>query len=206
MKFLFRFTELPFLIHILKTKRLTLLSPNSWADLNDSYYIDLYRKKRHLQSVLALCFTETRETYHHWRVFSGNNAGVCITFYKNKLVSWAEGQGLRLAPVEYYNIKELRKKKPNIDDLPFIKRSAYRHEKEYRLIYEDKNEKRMAMDFEIQPNILIKRIRVNPWLPKPIFRSVKATIKNIKDCESLEIYRTTLVDNLEWKKVGESIV
>jgi hypothetical protein len=41
--------------------------------------------------------------------------------------------------VEYYTIKELRQKKLNIEELPFIRRRAFRGEKEFRLLYEGKN-------------------------------------------------------------------
>lgn len=206
MQFLWRYTELPFLLHLLKTKHLTLLTPNTWDDQNDSFYIDLYRKKKGFKSVLVLCFTEIRETYHHWNVFSGSRAGISISFYKSKLVSWADDQGLRHASVEYYNNKELRKNKPKLDSLPFIKRKAYQDEKEFRLLYEDKNNNYLFKDFEFEPNIMIRNIRINPWLPKSIADSIKSTIKSIDGCESIEVIRTTLLENDQWKKIGETIV
>ena len=205
MQFLWRFTELPFLIHLLKTKRLTLLGPKLWDDINDSHYIEMYRKRKKLKTVLALCFTERRETYHHWRIFSGSKAGVSIAFYKNKLVSWAQHQGLRYDSVEYYNIDELLAKKLNIDKLPFIKRKAFEDEKEFRLLYEDNKAVHTVMEFEIELEI-IRRIRISPWLPKSIVESVRDTIKSIDGCEDLEVYRTTLLDNVPWKKAGGALV
>jgi hypothetical protein len=206
MEFLWRYTELPFLIHLLKAKRLTLISPCSWDDTNDSFYIETYRKRKKLKTILALCFTETRETYHHWKVFSGTTSGVSIAFYKSRLVSWAKAHGLRCESVKYYNAKELSEKKANIDNMPFTKRKAYKDENEFRLLYENDELECTVREFEIEPVIVIKRIRINPWLPIPIVASVRDTIRSIEGCESLEVYRTTLVDNLQWKKAGSSLV
>jgi hypothetical protein len=205
MEFLWRYTELPFLIHLLKTKRLTLLSPKLWDDMNDSHYIEIYRKRKELKTVLALCFTEKRETYHHWSVFSGSKAGISIAFYKNKLVSWAQHQGLRYGSVEYYNNKEIHAQRLDIDKLPFIKPKAFQDEKEFRLLYEDNQVVRTVMEFEIELNI-IRRIRISPWLPKSIVRSVKDTIKSIDGCENLEVYHSTLLDNETWKKAGSALL
>ena len=70
-EFLRRYTDVPALIYFLRERKITLLDPQSWDDSNDSHYLTLYREKNRLRSVLALCFTQTSETYHHWRVFSG---------------------------------------------------------------------------------------------------------------------------------------
>ena len=32
-----RYTELPYLLHMLSTQRIALLNPSNWADRNDSY-------------------------------------------------------------------------------------------------------------------------------------------------------------------------
>ena len=61
-----RYTDSPALVYLLKEQKVTLLDPQSWDDSNDSYYLRLYRERKRLQSVLALCFTQASETYHHW--------------------------------------------------------------------------------------------------------------------------------------------
>jgi len=103
---LLRHSDLPPLLHLLKTKKLTLLSPKSWDDRNDSYYIEVYRKKMELKSVLALCFTEASETYHHWRVFSPGSSGICLVFDKTILLSTLNGNsGIRSGKVIYKKIR-----------------------------------------------------------------------------------------------------
>jgi hypothetical protein len=51
-----RYTELPSLIHILRHSDLTMVDPRSWDDKNDSHFLSMYREKRDLKAVLALCF------------------------------------------------------------------------------------------------------------------------------------------------------
>jgi hypothetical protein len=57
--YLRRYTDLTALIYLLRKRKLTLLDPSSWDDSNDSHYLTLYKEKRKLKSVLALCFMQT---------------------------------------------------------------------------------------------------------------------------------------------------
>jgi len=83
--FLNRYTSLPIALDVLAKKHITLLSPETWEDRNDAYYLERYRDERKLRSLLAICFSLHRETFHHWRVFSSGSSGVCIEFDKEKL-------------------------------------------------------------------------------------------------------------------------
>ena len=51
-----------------------------------SHYLALYREKQRLASVLALCFTQVTETYHHWRVFANGASGIAISFHRKQLL------------------------------------------------------------------------------------------------------------------------
>lgn len=51
--FLRRYTDLPFLFDYLRTKELALLSPKSWDDKNDSFFVDQYAKAYGLQSTFV---------------------------------------------------------------------------------------------------------------------------------------------------------
>ena len=77
-----RYTTLPILLDMLQQKHITLLSPETWEDWNDAYYLEQYRQASKLHSVLAVCFSACGETFHHWRVFSSGLSGVCIEFDK----------------------------------------------------------------------------------------------------------------------------
>jgi len=84
--YLRRYTDIPALVYLLTERKITLVDPQSWDDANDSYYLSLYREKKKLGSVLALCFTQTSERYHHWRVFAHGSGGVCVSFKRPELV------------------------------------------------------------------------------------------------------------------------
>ena len=55
--FLKRYTELPYLLYALRTKKLTLMNPAAWEDRNDAYFLMRYQERQDCGSVLALCFT-----------------------------------------------------------------------------------------------------------------------------------------------------
>jgi hypothetical protein len=204
-QFLRRYTTLPVLLDIIMNKKLTLLDPRNWEDKNDSHYIAVYKTQLNLKSVLALCFTEADETYHHWKVFSGNSGGICIQFNKEKLLKCCKPvRGLRCGNVIYRKITEARAHKPSKQELLFLKRYPFRDEKEYRLIYESPSEDISAKDVPITMPC-IDRIIFNPWISRPVFNSVKAVIKNINGCKTIRVSRTTLVNNEEWKEIGGTL-
>src|SRR6187455_3028495 len=88
-----RYTSLPVLLDLLSERRITLLSPESWEDRNDAYYLERYKDVRARKSVLAVCFSMRQETFHHWRIFSSGSAGVCIEFDRERLLSQIPAKG-----------------------------------------------------------------------------------------------------------------
>ena len=132
-----RYTDLPGLIYLLNEQKITLLDPESWDDRNDSHYLTLYREKKGFGSVLALCFSEASETYHHWRVFAGGSSGVCISFKLKELLKAVNKQaGLRTGSVTYLTLMNMSRRKPAVEELPFLKRYPFVDEQEFRIIYE----------------------------------------------------------------------
>jgi len=86
--------------------------------------------------VYALCLTAAAETYHHWKVFTHGPAGVCIEFKKDALQqSVGKFEGLKANSVIYKKSGEMRGKQPDVEQLPFLKREAFRDENEFRLVY-----------------------------------------------------------------------
>jgi len=75
--YLRRYTSLPVLIDMLAERRLTLVDPGQWSDKNDTAYLAAYKEAKKLKCLVALCFTATSETFHHWNVFSPGPGGVC---------------------------------------------------------------------------------------------------------------------------------
>jgi hypothetical protein len=194
-----RYTTLPVLLDLLKEKQLTLISPTSWADRNDSFYLELYMNGRKAKSVLALCLSEAGETFHHWKVFTKGSDGVCIQFHRDVLLDSVNSiENLLHGPVEYVEINKA--KPPRLDRLPFLKRFPYRDEKEYRLVYIDPEHE---IDFKCVPIPIdsIEKITLSPWLPENLRRVVSETICSVAGC-AVQVSNTALLDNERWKNLG----
>ena len=202
-KYLRRYTDLPALIYLLTERKITLLDPQSWEDTNDSHYLGLYREKKNLKSVLALSFTQADEAYHHWRVFAAGSGGVCIKFIRSKLLEAVKKQSdLRTRHVKYLKLAEIKSKTLRVRDLPFLKRYAFEHEDEFRIIYESEVKRVQKLDIDI-PLSSIDRITLSPWIHPDLSDHVKAMIRRIQGCSALSIVRSTLIGNEEWKNLGE---
>jgi hypothetical protein len=201
-----RYTQFPALIYLLQSRRLTLLDPKSWDDKNDSYYLSIYRRRQALKSVLALCFSEEGETYHHWSVFAPGTGGICIEFDREALLrAVSRRAGVRGGSVSYWTLKESRERPLLVSDLPFRKRYAYQPEREFRLLYESKREELQSLDVPI-PLKAISRVYLSPWLPMALQDAVKALLHSIQGCRNLKVYRSTLISNESWKRLADEAV
>jgi hypothetical protein len=207
LSFLRRYTDLAPLLYLLEKRVITLLNPRLWDDRNDAYFLELYRQKKCLECVLALCFTEASETYHHWRVFAGGSSGVCLEFDKTLLLTSLDGvPGLRTGSVQYLTINALEKAAAKSPDLPFVKRYPYRDEREFRLIYEDSKGATAPKDVPFDPTALRKVVInpvINPWMANSVYESVKVVLRGIEGWDHLRVQRTTLVDNERWRQLGK---
>lgn len=198
-----RYTELPFLLEFLRTREIALLSPLSWDDRNDAFYLDAYARAKGLRSIYVLCLTQANETYHHWKVFSSGYSGMCIVFRQDRLLEWVNAQpALQAAFVAYKTLPDMRAAAPALADLPFLKRLAFADEKEFRIMSMPSSDNAGPVRVPM-PLSTIDRIVINPWLPKSVAEHVKATIKGLDGCASLKVYRSTLVDNEAWKRFAE---
>lgn len=197
-----RYTNLAAVIHLLQTRDITLLNPATWDDRNDAYFMAEYKRLLTAKTVLALCFAESEETYHHWRVFSHGADGVCLEFDKQALLTTFEGQKqIRLGGVNYRQIKTLKARAEiDVEELPFLKRLPYQDEKEFRIVYADRNATEEFRNFPIDL-AWIRRITLSPWMSQALSRSVVKTLRAIPGCEKLQISRSTLVGNSEWQEL-----
>jgi hypothetical protein len=202
--YLRRYTDISSLISILCNREITLLNPSNWDDKNDSRFLALYKRNKHLKSVLALCFTEADDTYHHWGPASGNSSRVCIRFDTSLLLEAVRKQpDVRTGRVLYRTIKEMLKLKDNLktEDLPFFKRSPYQDEREFRIIHESSTEELDSLPIPI-PLKCITRITLSPWLPVALYPSLKSVLRGINEDTKLKIYRSTLTSNEDWYRCG----
>ena len=202
-KILRRYTDLPFLVDYLWTKELALLNPRNWDDKNDSFFLARYEQAKNLEATCVLCLTEAPETYHHWKVFTSGASGVCIEFEKNELLAHAARiPELVAQPVIYKSIKAVREGSPTLEELPFLKRAAFSDEAEFRLFLAKQKSATSVCRVKV-PFSAVKRIYLSPWITKAVCKVVKAAIKELPDCKTLKVYRSTLVDNEDWKRLGD---
>jgi hypothetical protein len=195
-----RYTTLPALIHLLRTRCITFLDPSSWDDKN------LYKTQKRLKSLLAVCCSMETETYHHWRVFSSGSSGVCISFHRELLVdALGRVESIRSGEVQYLKIKDLKTRRANVDDMPFLKRAPFGPEHEFRFVYESKATTLRSSDFPI-PLECIERIYLSPWMPEKVSDSVKSVLKTIPSVKSISITRSTLIRNDLWQEYGDRLV
>jgi hypothetical protein len=197
-----RYTNLAATIHLLSTRKITLLNPATWDDKNDAYYMAEYKRYKKAATVLALCFAEAPETYHHWKIFSHGSDGVCIEFDKDRLLStFTMAHKIRTGYVKYKRIDRLESTRHiNVEHLPFLKRLPYRDEREFRVAYVDAKQAVEYQDYPIKIR-WIKRIILSPWMSKALSKSVKNILRSIDGCSSLTITRSTLVENERWKNI-----
>lgn len=199
-----RYTDLPALLHILTSRQITLLDPSFWDDKNDAHFMAVYKQRKKLKSLLALCFSEASETYHHWRVFSGNPAGVCIIFDKNRLLEdISQVPQVSSGSMNYLTMNEARRKSFQVDELPFVKRYAYKAEREFRALYASPTDETPSLDLPIRLSS-ISRISLSPWMHTSLSKSSASAIRAINGCEKLRVSRSTLISNEQWKKLANS--
>lgn len=207
---LMRYTNLPSLVSILKERQLTLMDPMEWEDRNDTYYLRKYKDRKGAASLMALCFTNTSETSHHWKTFAAGTDGVCIKIHRDPFVSYlnglnVDGQILH-GEVTYKSIEEVESGDFVVEQLPFLKRYPFRHEYEYRVIFvseKDINSKKFDMPLDLT---LIKEISLSNALPEALSTNLVALLRSIDGCGNLKIFRSTLNDNLRWRRASDRAI
>jgi len=159
-----------------------------------------YKRLKKAKTVLAICLAVREETYHHWQIFSRGADGVCLEFDPQKLKSsFDQAPGVRHRLVDYHLVTEVNKMEDvDKERLPFMKRWPYGDEKEYRAIYVDQRQELNAHAVPIELNA-ITRITLSPWLAPALVPVVKETLKSVACDPELRVYRSTLLDNDQWK-------
>jgi hypothetical protein len=202
-----RYTNLASALDILAERRLVLLDPEKWDDKDDAYFMWEYRKRMNCDAVKALCFTTSGETYHHWRIYSHGNDGVCFEFFRGPLESAARQQitGIECEPVSYLSIDEIEQSPPPIEKWPFTKRRPYEGEGEFRIVCRCSNGVH-APSIEIKPD-WIYRVKLSPWLHEALEPSVRTVLKELAKRDDMPVYRSRLIDYERWRRaVGVSLM
>ena len=190
---------------MLQRKAVTLLPPRTWDDRNDRLMMETYRTWGKLETLLALCLTSRGETYHHWKVFTDKNNGVCVHFQRAGFSKLMRAANVRVRRMKYLKLDQLDASKLPAKDLPFLKRLAFEDEGEVRAVYENEARetdlKRIDIDFGI-----IDRITLNPWMPQSVSDSVRTTIESLSNGASFDVFRSSLIDARGWRRFADAYV
>jgi hypothetical protein len=202
-----RYTDLSTLFYLLAERKLTLLNPSGWDDRNDSYCLRQYGKAKGHNAVFALCFVQSSERYHLWKVFGAGASGVRIKFKRKAFLEAADKvPGLRHGQVQYLTLKKLEDSF-KADRLPFLKRYGFLGEDEYRLVYgSEKHYKHLPkFDIDIRPDC-IESVKLNPWLDADLFEHVKNALRKVDSCwRGLKVEHSSLIDNERWREFADRI-
>jgi hypothetical protein len=193
-----RYTELPALLAFLRRQEITLLSPSTWDDRNDRHLMDAHKRVKGLKTLVALCFSQCPETYHHWKIFAPGTSGVCIEFRKQDLLDCLPGTGVTHDSMDYKTISQLKTSSLEPEALPFTKRAAFADENEYRIVFSSKRQTLSTKRIPV-PITTVNRIAINPWIAEPLFNAIKDTIATIPACENMVVYQSKLIDSPSWK-------
>ena len=193
-----RYTTILTALDTLVNRRITFLSPSTWADRNDRDLMAHYAASAPGRSVFAYCMAEGKETAHHWQAFADRGSGACIVFDKGRFVeAVSTDPSVRHGAVAYVNWRDLHLARPS-DQLPFIKRQVYRAEREYRLIARpDANHDGASYEVPIPPNC-ITSICLSGEVPTPHFETFKRVVQAIPECKSLRLRHSGLLQNPRW--------
>ena len=205
-----RYTSLASALHVLSSNSLTLLPTASWEDGNDREYMRIYSERAEVKCVLALCLTSASETNHHWSVFASGSDGVRLVMDRSKLQeAVSSDSSVEFLPVRYETLQRLRKKRPEVSELPFLKRYPYRGEEEHRLLSRSK-EDIDSYQLTLPPGT-VKEVVLSPRLHPDLVEVTKTAIKNASkiaengECESVpKVYRSTLLSNDEWVELARN--
>jgi hypothetical protein len=188
-------------IDALSKKHIVLTSTSGWADKNDNLSIEQYRGVEGCNSVLAVCMTAAYETFHHWEIFAGGQTGLYIQLNREKFSKAVESDPRLLAgPVTYLGLKEIRAlEKIKRNEVPFLKRSGFKDEMEYRVIVKNNDPKCLAYPIKINAD-MIEKIVFSPFIPAALVTSTKEVMKSIEGCSGIDIGQSQLTTNKEWIK------
>ena len=201
IKYLRRYTDALVLLDMIKNERISLTSPDTWFDKNDTLGLKEYGLGKGTGRTHALCLTEAAETGHHWQLFAGTSHGVCVMFDAEALKAHVAKYYPHLlqGPMHYINLKQLKEKYPfDNDELPFFKRKTFQDEKEYRIVsWTPDPNAGSTYDINIDRNI-IQRVVFGPRMPKNLTETLRSVCETIADCNHIQFTSSRVENNESW--------
>ena len=133
---------------------------------------------------------------------------VCIRFDREALLtSFPASENTLVGPVDYQRVRDARRRLTTltVDELPFLKRSGFSPECEFRVLHTSSTQTLRSLDMPIQLNAIVE-ITLSPWLNSKLRHCVRDTIHSFPGCEAITVHRSTLVGNSAWKRFADNAV
>ena len=183
-KRIFRFLPFHHAVQFLKTGELSFSRPSSWDDPYEKDYDTMGDR-----DVYAQCWTSAFNSEAMWRIYSPNRLGVRIrtTHIKmdEELKYFIDYYKIHAAAkfVEYCKHNEFREKQNNtrVTQKVFIKRNAFDHEKEFRIVLAvgrtnnkiERKEGRIILKIKSKPTEFVDLVMLDPGAPKELVAALK---------------------------------
>lgn len=200
----YRIISVSRLLELFDKRKNVLVHPSLWED---PYENSILKSKVRLKSgeikkfyfhenFYGQCWSLHRASDAMWRIYSSDGNGIRIKTTVRKLLSslyhgniYKADRSCIIGKVEYLSEKKLSKfannlyvdgrlSKENLFRSLLVKRLAFRHEREIRLLYFDleKNLKGNFFSFNVDPHELVDQIMIGPWSTYKEFKSIKREI------------------------------
>lgn len=195
-----RYTDVLSVLDMVVHRRITLLTPANWADLNDRNGMSVFAERMHAKEAYAFCMTGTRETSHHWKVFAGSGFGACVIFHRARLLNGLKShRDILKGPVDYRKHADLAALAPiPTEKVPFLKREVFSDEREYRLVA-------TAPAFLASGSLTvaikldwIERIVFASSIPRPLVETLEGLIRAQDGSATMNLRFSRMPENQMW--------
>jgi len=177
-----------------------------WDDKSDVALLDAYAKRIKKQ-IRAICLmdrsNEAWDCYYHWKNYIKEKDGIRIDFDKNMLIDTLKSNDkveINKDEVKYENQLKLAESNKYI---PFLKRTAYKGDREFRFICEGNTriiKKSYPYEYHVEEDFLkkcIKGIRFNPSMPDEKLLEIRTYLSN-KGIEE-DVYSSKIMGDERWE-------
>ena len=195
-----RYTDVLSVLDMVVHRRITLLSPSNWADLNDRHGMETFAEQSGVREAYAFCMTGARETSQHWKVFPDSGFGACVIFHRSRMLKGLEKHSTVLhGPVNYRKHAELARLAPiPTARLPFLKREVFSDEREYRLVATVPDSVALGSKTVGIELDWIQRIVFAANIPRPLVETLEGLVRAQNGCAELNLRFSRMPENQVW--------
>jgi hypothetical protein len=195
-----RYTDVLSVLDMVVHRRITLLTPANWSDLNDRNGMQMFAERMQAKEAYAFCMTGAKETSHHWKVFADHGFGACVIFHRTRLLNGLDAYpNILRGPVDYKKHADLAAMAPiPTEKLPFLKREVFEDEREYRLVA-------TAPDFLASGSLTvgikldwIARIVFASNIPRPFVETLEGLIRAQEGCAMITLHFSRMPESQTW--------